>query len=83
MKKEPVVYDSYILDTCKIASSGKYVAGAITFKGRKRIEILQWKQQMFDSQTEADAFVKRHFEELGFFAEPTNEIDIYRLNPSR
>jgi hypothetical protein len=83
MKKSDSIYDSYVLDTCKLASSGKYLPGAIiTFKGRKRIEIIQWKKQMFDSQDEADAFVKEHFQQLGF-AEPTNEIEIYNHYPAR
>lgn len=81
MKKQPVVYDAYILDTCKVMSSGKFVAGAITFKGRKRIEIKQWKQ-MFSTQQEADQFVIEHFEKEGFTS-PTNEIEIYRLNPKQ
>jgi hypothetical protein len=82
MKKTPVPYDSYVLDTCKISSVGKYIPGAITFKGRKRIEILQWKQHMCNSQQEADAFVIGHFQQLGF-QQPTNEIEIYNHFPAR
>ncbi len=82
MKKPVVEYDAYILDTCKLPATGKYVPGAIKFKGRKKIEILQWKDNMFDTQEEADKFVKDHFLQLGF-AEPTNEMEIFKHHAAR
>jgi hypothetical protein len=82
MPKHPVECNAYVLDTCKISSTGKYVPGAITFRGRKKVEVFQWKGQTFDTQDEADEFVRRHFENLGF-GEPTNEMELFRQYPSR
>jgi hypothetical protein len=82
MQKQPVAYDSYVLDTCKLTMTGKFVAGAITFKGRKKIEVIQWKRRRFSSQREADDFVKAHFTRLGFPG-PTSEIELYKLYSNR
>lgn len=68
--KEP---DSYILDTYK--ADGQFRAGAIILKGRKRIEIIQWKDHVFSTQEEANAFVHKHCVARGLFeARPEGEI---------
>lgn len=60
-----MVCNAYIIDTCRLAASGKYVPGAITFKGKKKCEILQWREHAYKTQREADEFVRRHFEDKG------------------
>jgi hypothetical protein len=50
--------DGFIIDTCKNVQMKKYVPGAIVYAGRKQMETKQWKEQMFDSQEEADDFVR-------------------------
>jgi hypothetical protein len=53
--------DSYIIDTYRIAGENVYKPGAITFKGRKKIEAMRWQQKRFKTQQEADDFVRAQF----------------------
>ena len=53
--------DAYILDTYR-GSGGKYSPGAVTYCGRKRMDMLRWDQQ-FSTQEEADAFVRQELAE--------------------
>lgn len=69
--------DSYIIDTIKIMDTGMYIPGAVTFKGRKRMDVLQWKDHPFETQLQADAFVRDHFEKHNI-AEVRNEEDLKR-----
>ncbi|MDB4978433.1 MAG: hypothetical protein JWM56_619 [Candidatus Peribacteria bacterium] len=80
MKSPVVEYDSYLIDTCKVVRTGKFVPGAIKYKGRKKIEVVQWKDKTFDTQEEANAFVKEHFMELGI-AQPSHEWEIFKMTP--
>lgn len=82
MKSDAVLCDNYLIDTYKRAESGTFVPGAITFKGRKKIEAIRWDDKEFPSQDEADAFVRAHFEELGI-SEAENEGEIFRQHPKR
>lgn len=68
---------SYMIDTYKQASSGRYLAGAITFKGKKKADVIQWKERTFASQNEADAFVRQYFSRSGL-TETTSESDLFR-----
>ncbi|HVW67091.1 MAG TPA: hypothetical protein VHA78_05195 [Candidatus Peribacteraceae bacterium] len=56
--------DSYVIDTYKSVETGTYIPGAITYCGKKKLEVLHWKDQECESQDEADAFVHRHFHAL-------------------
>ena len=76
--KEP---DAYIIDTCKLPEKGTYIPGAITFCGRKKMEILQWKDHEFSTQEEADAFVRTHFAASGL-TEAGNEGDLVKASGS-
>jgi len=67
--------DAYIIDTIKML--GKFVPGAITYAGRKRIQTIQWKENGYDSQEEADEFVRRQFISRGL-AEANNEGELRR-----
>ncbi len=73
--------DAYILDTCKISATGKYLPGAITFRGRKKIEAMSWKDKQFDSQHEADEFVRAHFRGINL-PEAVNEGEIASRHPN-
>lgn len=79
--KTDVVCDSYLIDTYRLMTTGKFSPGAITFKGRKKIEVLRW-DEMLDTQQEADEFVRAHFCEIGL-PEAENEGEIFRMNPKR
>lgn len=70
-------FDSYLLDTCKIVATGEYRPGAITYRGRKKIEVVQWKDKAFPTQHEADMFVQQHFVKKGIEA-PTEEAVLFR-----
>lgn len=59
--KPPVQPDSYIIDTYKTVGANTYTPGAITFKGRKKVEALRWKQKRFKTQEEADDYVRKQF----------------------
>ncbi len=73
-------FDAYILDTCKVVATGKFLPGAIVYKGRKKVEVRQWKKKEFDSEKEANEFVIRHFTKEGI-AQPKTDADIWRANP--
>jgi hypothetical protein len=60
--KPPPQPDSYIIDTYRIAGANVFKPGAITFKGRKKIEALRWQQKRFKTQQEADDFVREQFQ---------------------
>lgn len=77
--KTDIVCDSFLLDTYRVTTTGKFSPGAITFKGRKKIEVLRW-DDMFDTQAEADEFVRAHFREKGL-SEAENEGEIFRMHP--
>lgn len=53
--------ESYIIDTCKIANRGTYLPGAIVYTGRRKSEVLQWKDHEFDTPQAANAFVRNQF----------------------
>ncbi|MDD4319574.1 MAG: hypothetical protein PHW10_04610 [Candidatus Peribacteraceae bacterium] len=61
MATKAKVSDSYILDTYRASETGKFVPGAVTYCGRKRLETFQWKQRQFPTQGEADSFARGHF----------------------
>ncbi|MFA6039291.1 MAG: hypothetical protein WCV62_01005 [Candidatus Peribacteraceae bacterium] len=52
------VSDCYLLDTYR-TGNGTYSPGAITFCGRKRMEVLRWKEAEFETEEEANAYVRR------------------------
>ena len=80
VKPAKAEYDKYVLDTCRVMSNGKYLPGAITYRGRKKIQSLSWKGHLFDTQTEADAFVQKHFVQLGIPC-PTDLSTLFRDAP--
>lgn len=49
--------DAFLMDTYRSVSDQSYHPGAITFKKRKTVEVLQW-EESFESQHEADMFVR-------------------------
>ncbi len=51
--------DCYILDTYRSSDSGKFHPGAITFASRRRMDTLRWPEQAFDTQEDANDFVRR------------------------
>ena len=53
--------ETFILDTYKLGGKSVFFAGAILFKGRKKIDILRWHERKFPSQNDADEFVRQHF----------------------
>lgn len=69
--------ESFIIDTYKLSDKGVYLAGAILFKGRKKIDVLRWHQQKFYSQQAADSFVRDHFRGT-VVAEMANEGELPR-----
>ena len=75
-----VVCDSYLIDTYKLMTTGKFLPAAITFKGRKKIDIMRWEDRPFDTKEEADSFVRDHFKESGI-PEAENEGEIFTKNP--
>ena len=68
---------SFVLDTCKLVDRGVYKAGAILFKGRKKIDLIQWNDKTFENKYEADAFARQHFQGLGI-REAVNEGELPR-----
>ena len=80
LKSEKAEYDKYVLDTCRVMSNGKYLPGAITYRGRKKIQSLSWKGHLFDTQREADTFVCKHFTQLGI-QQPTDLATLFRDAP--
>ncbi|MEK7218094.1 MAG: hypothetical protein AAB728_01370 [Patescibacteria group bacterium] len=50
--------DCYILDTYR-TGNGTYSPGAITFSGRKRMDVLRWREAAFETEEEANAYVRR------------------------
>jgi hypothetical protein len=82
LMKDTVVCDSYLIDTYKLMTTGMFFPGAITFKGRKKIEAIRWDDHEFQTQQEADNFVREHFLKLGI-PEAGNEDEIFRHNPKR
>jgi|GEM_PF-2011630 len=81
MKKKSQECTSYIIDTYKSVSSGKYLPGAIVFKGKKKMETLQWKDMEFPSQEDADQFVRSHFVARGL-SELRNEGELFKYRPT-
>ena len=69
--------DAFLIDTIKVVDTGKFIPGAIMFCGRKKLEVIQWKEHQCDTQQEADAFVRAHFEALGI-KEAGNEGELRR-----
>ena len=69
--------DAYLIDTIKLVDQGKYKPCAIMFCGRKKLGIIQWNDNLCDTQEEADAFVRAHFEKLGI-KEAGNEGELRR-----
>ncbi len=59
--KEP----SFVVDTYKAGDSGKFVAAAIEFLGKRRVRALRWKDKQFPSQLEADQYVRKQFSKQG------------------
>ncbi len=55
---------SYLIDTYRVPATGKYVPAAVTFLGKRRVEAIQWKDNEFDTGTQADRFVREHFADL-------------------
>lgn len=82
MKTASGICDSFLIDTYRLMTTGKFSPGAITFKGRKKIEIIRWDDKMFETQNEADDFVRAHFSRLGI-PEAENEGEIFRMHPKR
>lgn len=80
MTQAKPAYDAYILDTCRVVSHNKYLPGAITYRGRKKIESISWKDVLFDTQREADKFVCQHFAQLGI-PHPTDLDTIFHVAP--
>ncbi len=74
-------YDAYIIDTCRVVGTGKFIPGAIIYKGRKKVDVKQWKKA-FDTQEEANAFVKKYFQKDGI-AEPKTDAEIWKSSLSR
>jgi hypothetical protein len=81
MKRDKAI-DSYIIDTYKKPDTGTYLASAITFHGKRRMEVIQWGHRQFHTQQEADNFVRQHFVPLGL-REVENEGAFYPINPLR
>jgi hypothetical protein len=75
-----IICDSYLIDTYKLMTTGKFLPAAITFKGRKKIDIMRWEEHSFDTKEEADNFVREHFRESGI-PEAENEGEIFNKNP--
>jgi hypothetical protein len=69
--------DAFLIDTIKVVDTGKFIPGAITFCGRKKLAVLQWKEHLFDTQEKADTFVREHFQRLGI-KEAGNEGELRR-----
>ena len=69
------VCDSYIIDTYHQVDTGKYCPGAIMYSGRRKLETRQWKEQAFDTQREADDFVREHLAALNIH-EARNEGEL-------
>ena len=61
MQSPTIVCDAFIMDTYRCAQ--KFFAGAITYRRRKKIQALRWKQE-FETQEEANSFVRDHFRKL-------------------
>ena len=55
---------SFLIDTFRIPDTGKYVPAAVTFLGKSRVEAIQWKDEQFETGTQADRFVREHFADL-------------------
>ncbi len=70
-----------MIDTYRQASTGLYLAGAITFRGRKKVEVVQWKKRTFDTQSSADDFVRSHFRASGLH-EAASESELSRYDAS-
>ncbi len=65
MPHQERILDSYVIDTYKIVSSGKFVPGAITYAGRKKADVLYWKQHPCETNEEANTFVRQNLEKQG------------------
>lgn len=59
--RTPAEIDSFLLDTYKESGTNVYRAGAITFRGRKKVGPVRWADKKFESQEAADAFVRAQF----------------------
>ena len=75
-----LAYDKYVLDVIRLPATGEFVPGAITYRGRKQIQAMSWKEHTFATQDAADAFVREHFAREGI-AEPTDQAVLYRVAP--
>lgn len=62
MQKKKI--DAYIIDTCQITHKGessavrRFIPGAMVYAGRRLMETKQWKDHQYETQEEADAFVR-------------------------
>ena len=80
MTKKETVHDTYILDTYKQVESGKYSAGAVTFHGRRKTEAIRWSDKEFNTEEEANMFVRNHFKSIGL-DEAANEGELAGAKP--
>lgn len=63
MKKRQ--FNAYIIDTYKQVDRGTYCPGAITFYGKKKLEVIHWSKKACRSEQEANTVVRDHFHQLG------------------
>lgn len=76
--KKRNVGPAFQVDTYRVPESGKYVAAAVKFLGKRRVGALHWKEREFDTNYEADRFVRDHFAALGIQEMADTSMAYYR-----
>jgi hypothetical protein len=75
MRTKIPVTESFVIDTYKVVDEGKFYTGVLIFKGKKKIDSIQWKEHSFATQEEADEFARAHCLKMGL-SEAVNEGDV-------
>jgi len=59
--KKRNIEPSFQVDVYRNPDTGKYVAAAVKFLGKRRVEALHWKEREYETSYEAEKFVRDHF----------------------
>lgn len=78
--KKIIEPDSYLLDTYRSVSDDNFVAGAILYIGRKKLDTVRFKER-FETQEDADNFARNYCEDRGM-REAVNEGEIGKIHPA-
>ncbi len=78
MKNSAIECDSFVLDTYWRADTGSFHPGAITFRGRKKVDVVQWRDKSFTSQEGADSFVRSYFARREISEAPSEGVLVSR-----